>query len=164
MANKTNFTPEEWKTLLEAAMMSGLAVTAAEPSGILGVLKESFALSKALTEGKSGSDELVKAIEAEFQTSKGYAFAKEGFREKLAHTKAPELKAECLDTLKQAAAILEAKAPGDAEAVKKWFYRISEKVAEADAEGGFLGFGGTRVTDAEKATLSEISSALKLTA
>ena len=74
------------------------------------------------------------------------------------------MKAKCLDTLKQAAAILEAKAPGDAEAVKKWFYHISEKVAEADAEGGFLGFGGTRVTDAEKAALSEISSALKLTA
>jgi len=163
MANKTDFTPEEWKTLLEAAIMSGLAVTAAEPSGILGVLKESFALSKALIEGKSGSDELVKAIEAEFETSEGRTFAKEGFREQLAHTKAPELKAKCLDTLKQAAAILEAKAPGEAEAVKKWLYHISEKVAEADAEGGFLGFGGTKVTDAEKAALSEISSALKLT-
>jgi hypothetical protein len=34
----------------------------------------------------------------------------------------------------------------------------------ADAGGGFLGFGGTRVTDAEKAALSAISSALKLTA
>jgi len=29
MANKTKFTPEEWRTLLDAAMMSGLAVTAA---------------------------------------------------------------------------------------------------------------------------------------
>ena len=83
MANKTNFTPEEWKTLIEGAMMSGLAVTAAEPSGIWGVLKESFASSKAIIEGRSGSDELVKAIEAEFETSEGRTFAKEGFREKL---------------------------------------------------------------------------------
>ena len=162
MANKSNFTPEEWKTLLEAAMMSGLAVTAAEPSGILGVLKESFAASRSLIAGKSGSDELVKAIEAEFETSEGRTFAKEGFREKLAGAKAPELKAKCLDTLKQAAAILEAKAPQDAEAVKKWFYNVSESVAKADAEGGFLGFGGTQVTDAEKAALSDISTALKL--
>ncbi len=162
MANKTNFTPEEWKTLLEASMMSGLAVTAAEPSGILGVLKESFAASRALIEGKSDSDELVKAIEADFETSEGRTFAKDGFREKLGSAKAAELKAKCLETLKQAAAILEAKAPDDAPAVKKWFYHISEKVADADAEGGFLGFGGTRVTDAEKAALAEISGALKL--
>ncbi len=162
MANKTTFTPEEWKTLLEAAMMSGLAVTAAEPSGILGVLKESFAASRALIEGKGDSDELVKAIEAEFETSEGRTFAKEGFREKLSGAKAADLKAKCLETLKQATAILEAKAPEDAAAVKKWFYHISEKVANADAEGGFLGFGGTQVTDAEKAALAEISGALKL--
>ncbi len=162
MANKTTFTPEEWKTLLEAAMMSGLAVTAAEPSGILGVLKESFAASRALIEGKSDSDELVKAIEADFETSEGRTFAKEGFRDKLGGAKAAELKVKCLETLKQAAAILEAKAPEDAGAVKKWFYHISEKVADADAEGGFLGFGGTQVTDAEKAALTEISAALKL--
>jgi len=35
-------------------------------------------------------------------------------------------------------------------------------VAEASTEGGFLGFGGVRVSDAEKATLTEISSALGL--
>ena len=164
MANKTNFTPEEWKSLLEAAMMSGLAVTAAEPSGILGVLKEGFAASKALIEGRSGPNELVKAIEAEFETSEGRTFAKEGFREKMAGAKAADLKAKCLDALKQASALLEAKAPEDAAAVKQWFYHISQKVADADAEGGFMGFGGTKVTDAEKAALSEISAALKLPA
>ena len=31
-------------------------------------------------------------------------------------------------------------------------------------EGGFLGFGGTAVSDAEKATLADISSALNLPA
>lgn len=162
MANKTNFTPEEWKTLLEASLVSGLAVTAAEPSGILGVLKESFAASRALIAGKSLPDELVKALEAEFETTEGRTFAKEGFRERLAGAKAEELKAKSLETLKQAAAILDAKAPQDAEAVKNWYYSISQKVAEADAEGGFLGFGGTQVTEAEKAALSDISSALSL--
>ena len=137
---------------------------AAEPSGILGVLKESFAAGRGLIEGKGDPDELVKAIEADFETSEGRTFAKDGFREKLAGAKAAELKAKCLDTLKQATALLEAKTPQDAEAVKKWFYHISDKVAQADAEGGFLGFGGTQVTDAEKAPLSEISSALKLSA
>jgi len=161
MANKTNFTSEEWKILLDAAMMSGLAVTAAASSGIL-VLKQSFAASGAIIEGQSASDELVKAIEADFETSEGRTFAKEGFREKMAGAKAADLKAKSLETLKQAAALLEAKAPADAAAVKQWFYHISEKVADAAAEGGLMGFGGTKVTDAEKAALSEISAALKL--
>jgi hypothetical protein len=39
---------------------------------------------------------------------------------------------------------------------------IAEHVAEAASEGGLLGFGGVKVSDAEKATLAEISSALKL--
>ena len=34
MTDKTNFTPEEWKLLLESVMMAGIAVSAAEPSGL----------------------------------------------------------------------------------------------------------------------------------
>jgi hypothetical protein len=33
-------------------------------------------------------------------------------------------------------------------------------VAEASKEGGFLGFGGVQVSEAEKATLAEIATAL----
>jgi hypothetical protein len=39
-----------------------------------------------------------------------------------------------------------------------------QKVAEAATEGSFLGFGGVRVSDAEKATLDDISKALGTTA
>ena len=52
------------------------------------------------------------------------------------------------------------KAPGDAVAYKAWLLQISQSVAEAAEEGGFLGFGGVPVSDAEKATLAEISTAL----
>ena len=43
MADKTNFTKEEWTLLLESPMIAGMAVTAADPSGLWGLLKESFA-------------------------------------------------------------------------------------------------------------------------
>ena len=49
MADKSNFTPDEWKLLLESVTMAGVAVSAADPSGLWGLLKESFA------EGKDGS-------------------------------------------------------------------------------------------------------------
>ena len=47
MTDKTDFTPEEWKLLLESVMMAGIAVSAAEPSGLWGLLKESFASGNA---------------------------------------------------------------------------------------------------------------------
>jgi len=37
---------------------------------------------------------------------------------------------------------------------------VAQKAAEAGNEGGFLGFGGVAVSEAEKATLAEISTAL----
>ena len=61
--------------------------------------------------------------------------------------------------------MLDAKAPGDAAAFKEWLRQISRHVAEAAEEGGgFLGIGGVPVSDAEKATLTEIAGALKIAA
>ena len=41
MANKQNFTPE-WSKIVESIMLAGVAVSAAEPSGLWGMLKEGF--------------------------------------------------------------------------------------------------------------------------
>jgi hypothetical protein len=68
--------------------------------------------------------------------------------------------AKSLEILKQAAGIVSANAPGDAAAFKAWLQHISQAVAEAATEGGFLGFGGVRVSDAEKATLAHIAESL----
>jgi len=83
-------------------------------------------------------------------------------REKLSGSQAGEIKGKCIQILQQAGALLDAKAPADAAAFKAWLKLIAEHVAEAASEGGLLGFGGVKVSDAEKATLAEISSALKL--
>ena len=34
MTDKSNFTPDEWKLLLESPMAAGIAISAAEPSGL----------------------------------------------------------------------------------------------------------------------------------
>ena len=81
MANKTNFTPEEWTKLLESPMMAGMAITAAEPSGLWGMLKESFSSGWALLEAKtSGANELIKAIASDFGTSGGRAAVQDDVR------------------------------------------------------------------------------------
>jgi hypothetical protein len=62
--------------------------------------------------------------------------------------------------LREASAILDAREPADAVAFKAWLFGVSQKVAEAATEGGFLGLGGIQVSDAERATLDEIAEAL----
>jgi hypothetical protein len=72
MANKQNFKPDEWTKILESTMLAGMAVSAAEPSGLWGALKEAFASTSALAAAKSnaGSNELINAVVAEFEQRK----------------------------------------------------------------------------------------------
>ena len=120
MTDKTNFTPEEWKLLLESVMMAGIAVSAAEPSGLWGLLKESFASGNALLTAKMdpGSDALIKAVVADFETAEGRSTARDGLKEKFTGNKPAEIKARCIETLQQAGALVDTKAPGDAAAFK----------------------------------------------
>ena len=164
MADKTSFTPDEWKRILEGVMMASVAVTAADPSGLWGLLKESFAAGSTLAAGKTdaGSSALIKAVVADFETSEGRGLARDGVKERIAGSKPAEIKAQGIDALRQVGVLLDTKAPEDAASFKRWLQQISQHVAEAAKEGGFLGIGGVRVSEAEKATLAEIASALKV--
>jgi len=86
--------------------------------------------------------------------------ARDGLKAEVANSQPGEIKTKAIDSLREAAALLTAKAPGDAAAFKAWLLQISQKTAEAASEGGGLFGGGVRVSDAEKATLGEISGVL----
>src|SRR5215467_10110491 len=103
MPDKSNFTPDEWKLLLESVMMAGIAVSAAEPSGLLGLLKESFAESNALMTAKLDprADALIKAVVADFETADGRSTARDGLKKKLTGSKPRAIKAQFPDTLRQ---------------------------------------------------------------
>ena len=118
MAAKNDFSADEWKLLLESVMMSGIAVTAADPSGLWGTLKESFASAQTMASGKAGSSDLVKALVAEFETSQGRTIARDGVRDQLKGSNPAEMTAKSIDTLRRASALLDAKAAGDAADVE----------------------------------------------
>src|SRR6516165_5867816 len=107
MPDKSNFTPDEWKLLLESVMMAGIAV-------LWGLLKESFAESNALMTAKLDprADALIKAVVADFETAGGRSTARDGLKEKLTGSKPSEIKAKCIETLRQAGGVVDAKAPG----------------------------------------------------
>jgi hypothetical protein len=151
MADKSAFTGDEWKTLLQSVMAPGLAVTAAEPSGLWGLLQESFASGKMLAKTKmdTGSNSLIKAVVDDFATSEGRTVARDGLKESLSGKKPAEVKTACIEILRKVDGVLSVKAPGDAAAFKNWLREISQSVAEASTEGGFLGIGGVAISEAE---------------
>jgi hypothetical protein len=163
MASKQSFTSEEWTKLMQSTMLAGMAVSAAEPSGLWGALKEAFASSSALAAAKSNtsSSDLIKAVVADFETKDGRTSVKEAMRRHFEGvTKPADAVQRSLANLQDVSAILDAKAPEDTAAFKAWLRAISQNVAEASSEGGFLGIGGVKVSDAEKATLADVSKAL----
>jgi hypothetical protein len=159
MATKADFTADEWKQIQRAPFMAGLAVVAASPSGPFGVVKEMFAVGKMLAEVKTqgSSNDLVKGLVADLET---------GAREQSAPAelqgKTPDqVRSFAIESCRQAAALIEKKAkPDEAQGFKQWLVSAAQKVGEAAKEGGFLGFGGTQVSEQEAATIKELSTAL----
>jgi hypothetical protein len=138
MADKTSFTKDEWTLLLESPMIAGMAITAAEPSGLWGLLKESFAGGTALAQAATGSgtNALVKSVVTDFSSGEGRSAARDGLKTKFANSKPAEMKGKCIDELRHVSALLAAKAPGDAAEFKNWLRQISQSTAEAASEGG----------------------------
>ena len=85
MAGKASLTPQDWDLLLQGPMMAGMAVSAAEPSGLFGMLQESFATGKLLVQATSDTtaNELVRAVAADYGTAEGRKAASEGLKAKL---------------------------------------------------------------------------------
>lgn len=157
MTTKASYTPEEWETIMKAPVMAAMAVMAASPSGPIGAAKEMLAVGRVLLEtGESeGSNELIAALVSE---------VKAGTRPPTP-TERPEsaeqLKNLALRNCRELAELLGRKAPAaEAEGFKRWLLTISQRAAEASKEGGFMGFGGVRVSDAEKAALADVARAL----
>jgi hypothetical protein len=159
MATKADFTADEWSQIERAPFMAGLAVVAASPSGPFGVVKELFAVGKMLGEVKlqGTSNDLIKALVADIE-----AGAKDLSAPAELKGKTPEqVKSYAIESLRQVAALIDKKTkPDEAQGFKQWLVSVAQKVAEAAKEGGFLGFGGTRVSEEEAATIKELSTTL----
>jgi hypothetical protein len=157
MASKADFTPEEWKTIVAAAPMVGLAVTCASPNGPLGVLKEMLSMGMAMAEmlQKGSSNPLIAELAADLKARQTRPEPPEGIKD------AEQAKELALRHIKSVNDLIEKKIAGpEADDFKKWLLNIGRRVAEASNEGGIFGFGGKQVSDAEKNVLRQIAFAL----
>lgn len=159
MANKDDFTPEEWDQLVAAPQMAAFYVAFASPSGPVGSFKEMAVYPRLIVEAieNPGSNNLIQAV-AVF------------FKDKIDKREMPEMpkmgmdivenKAKCMEVLRGIVGPLTNKAPAEAEGFMRWVYQAAVISAEAAKEGGFLGIGGVKVNEAEAAALKEIAGVL----
>jgi hypothetical protein len=146
MTAKADFTPEDWKLVLEGPPSAGMIVITAQRGG---TLRETITMAKAYAEARQlhGQSELLDEIVA----------AKPEF-DHTRHRSVEDLKEHCLANVRTAVALLEGKAtPEELDDYKRFIVNLSQKVAESHREGGR---GEEPVSDAEQAAIAEIESAL----
>ena len=165
MFSKTNFSSDEWSRVAASPMVVCAAVSAADPGGLWGLLKEASAGGFALVEAKRNpnTSPLLKAMADDLSSSDTRGSITSSAQAVFKDAKPATIKESALRELRSVASIVDSKAPEEAAAFKDWLQAVAQKAAEAAKEGGFLGFGGVAVSDAEKAALAEISLALKAT-
>ncbi|MCS6881126.1 MAG: hypothetical protein RMK84_03540 [Oscillochloridaceae bacterium] len=159
MASKSDFTPEEWQTIGLAPVVTAMYISMADPSGPIGLMKEMFAAVSGIIEGAkdAASLQIVKDLAADLE-----ARAIKPDLPKFSSKE--EAKTFAVNTVNQAIALVEGRSPEEGRAFRQFLYDTAQKAAEAGKEGGFLGFGGTAVSDLERQALAELASALGLAA
>jgi hypothetical protein len=143
MTNKTDFTEEEWKTVLEGPPSAGMIVITASRGG---TFRETFAMSKAYAEARKqhGESELLDEIVS----------AKPHMDHTRYHSP-EELKQHSLEHLRNAVEVLEVKATGDeVEDYRRFVLTLAEKVAAAHREDGM------EISSGEREALDEIAGSL----
>jgi len=123
MAGKTEFTSEEWETMQKGVTGAGMLVAVSD-RGFLDTFKEAGSLAKHLVAARRDStSQLIR----ELAETRGSGFGL---------TSSPgEIESETVEALRSSVAMLEVKAPDEAEAYRAFVIGLAQSVAEA-ADGG----------------------------
>jgi hypothetical protein len=160
MSTKNDYNAEEWKAIAAAPVVAGLFITVSDLSGPVGIAKEGIAVGRAITESVSGdAPEIVKALAESVKSAGGRPELPDLPRGDRAQTRDA-----LIGALQKAVGAVERKSPVEAEAYKNWLASVATKVSQASKEGGFLGFGGTLVSDEEQQALKRLAEVLKVNA
>jgi hypothetical protein len=114
---------------------------------------------KAVTQtATSASNELVRSVAETIKAGSGRPDTSE------LGTDSASVRTSLIERCKQAVAFVGQKSPAEVDEYKAWLILLARTAAEASKEGGFLGIGGTVVSDAESSALHELAAALGLSA
>ncbi len=147
MTSKSEFNAEEWSQVVEAPALAAARVITAERGG---TLRESLSLGRVYAEARQGADSglLHEVVSSPPQIDP---------------QRAQELMGPSgLERVRQTVELVEAKAtPEETQQYRDFVSRVAETAARAHKEGGFLGIGGTEVSEREQAVLDELAGVLR---
>jgi hypothetical protein len=158
VTTKSEFTEDEWATLVRSPMVAGMAITIADPGGPIEVVKETSAVLKfAIGSSSEQRDDLVGEVARDVRMLAEQRKNPVGDFKPRGTLAAKEI----LDELSRANEIVSAKAtPEEAEAFRAWIMECAQRAADAAKEGGFMGFHAERVSQGEKDMLAQLGSTL----
>jgi hypothetical protein len=143
MTSKSDFTPEEWRLILEAPPSAGMIVVTAQHGGSF---RETIAMAKAYAEARQqhGKSELLDEI-----------VAAKPERDHTHYHSLEEVKQHGLQHLRDSVALLEKKVTTEeVEEYRRFIVTLSHRVAAAHREHG------VDVTESEQKAIDEITEAL----
>jgi hypothetical protein len=147
MTAKAAFNAQEWATITTAPAIVAMLVMASDRGG---AIRESVAVQRAYADAlAAGPSDFLRSVLTE---PGAMSPTDRPQTPQDVHEAAPRV-------LREAVALLERNAT-DSEVVeyKRFVYALADKVAHAHREGGFLGIGGTEVSEKERAALDEIAA------
>ena len=147
MTEKAAFNAEEWSVVTTAPFLTAMLVVAADRGG---TVRESMAISRAYAAARDKQPgPLLQAVLS----------TPPSIDPKTAARTPEDLRRNAPETLRRAVAILERVATGEElNEYKRFVFDLADTVARAHREGGFLGIGGTEVSEHEQAALDEIGA------
>ena len=157
---RDKFTPEEWNALRQTPHLVVLAMATTGASGVFGTIGEMFTAGRAIYEASASENELIRLLSAKEEAHAAQDAVKEEIKDADPEDVPTWLHQRSIAKVQQSLAILAMKAPEEQDAWRGWLRDLAKRIAESSTEGGFLGFGGERVSEKERAYMSELEGAL----
>ncbi len=155
MCTKADFSVDEWDLLRSSPLIASIIVVAARLKGPLGLVPESTAAGRIILEAATmAQTPLLKILAEDLGARMSIPKPPAGATPAHVQEAAAEILRRTSDLLAQKAT------PEEATEYKQWLAKVAQATAEASKEGGFLGVGGTLVSDVEKAALAAVDTAL----
>jgi len=162
MVTKNDFSIPDWTALRDTPYIVGFATLLAGSSG-LATIKELFALSQGIVANQASDVPVIRELTSKDEMESAQMSLKQSFGAAQGKTSSEAMQRRALELAQSSTALLAAKgSKEEVNAYSRMLYGVAEKVANAAREGGFLGFGGTQVSEGERSFLEQLRSALQL--
>ena len=147
-ATIAKYSPDQWSRVRLGPIAAAGLVIGASPSGVSGTASEVKALAAAIVEAKKDT-----APTSIFNLASDKAVTAEELKS------LPTDRGALVALVRESVAAVASNNPGEAASYGKFLIDLATKVAEASKEGGFLGIGGTRISEAEQNAIDQIKAA-----